>query len=97
MGVQVTLKKQRVAKNGLVSYRFNAKRTSGIIYMDTKMFTGGSQAAPDTLVISGEGLRDVGQEEAEAAAKAAAEAAAKAAEQPAQPAQPAVEQPAAQG
>ena len=88
--VEIKLKKQRVAKNGLVSYRFNTKRTSGVIYMDSKMFTGGSQSAPDELTITGENLRDVAQEEAEAKAKADAEAAAKAAEQPA------TEQPAAQ-
>jgi hypothetical protein len=73
---QIVLKKQRVAKNGLVSYRFNTKRTSGVVYFDSKMFDGGSAAAPDTLTIDGDKLRDVSAEEAQAATEAAAKAAA---------------------
>lgn len=92
---QITLTKQRIAKNGLVSYRFNTKRTTGIVYFDSKMFVGGSEKAPQTLTIQGEGLRDVAAEEADAAAKAKAEADAKAAAAP--PAAPAGgEAPAAQ-
>lgn len=94
MGVQIVLKKQRVAKNQLVSYRYNTKRTSGVVYFDQKMFVGGSAAAPEELTITGENLRDVSAEEAVEAAAAAEKAAAEAA---AKPAAPTGDQPPAEG
>jgi hypothetical protein len=66
--MQITLTKQRVAKNGLVSYRQNTKRTTGVVYFHPKMFSG---EAPASITVNGDSLRDViAEEAAEAAAKA---------------------------
>ena len=80
----VTLTKVRVAKNGLVSYKENRKRSTGVIYMDSKMFEGGSAGAPDTIVLSGNGFADVAAEPEKPAKTEAPADAAPAAEAPAE-------------
>lgn len=59
MARTITLTKVRTAKNGLVSYKENRKRSTGVIYFSDKMFVGGSAGAPETLTISGDNLAEL--------------------------------------
>jgi hypothetical protein len=61
---QITLSKVRVAKNGIISYKANGKRTTGTVYFDKKMFPNG---APETLTVNAEGIQEPVAESAPAA------------------------------
>ncbi len=53
--MKLTLTKQRIAKNGMVSYKADNQRSTGTIYFDKKMFNG---EAPQTLTVDGDNLAE---------------------------------------
>jgi hypothetical protein len=52
---RLTLKLQRRSKNGIVSYKADNQRSTGIVYFTDKMFPG--DGAPETLVIEADGIQ----------------------------------------